>query len=144
MLSDSQVREIYKHSETIAVYGMSRDPAKPAQFVPAMLKDKGFTIIPINPAAQEILGLKSFPTLDSIPDKIDVLDVFRPSAEAYDVVRQAVERHKDKGDIRVIWLQEGIENDEAKALAEQAGIIFIQNHCMRKEYLRLFPKDVAR
>lgn len=128
--------KILAAAKTIAVYGMSRDETKTAQIIPLQMMSFGFKIIPINPTAQEIAGLRVYATLAEVKEKIDILDVFRPSAEALSVVKQAIERHKLTGDIKVIWLQEGIANDEAKKLAEQAGMIFVQNTCIYKAYLK--------
>ncbi len=131
------MQEIYSNYKTIAVYGMSTNPAKPAHNVPEFLDSKGYNIIPINPGADEIIGKKAYARLADIPDEIDILDVFRPSEQALGVVEEAVERKKAKGDIKLIWLQEGIINDEAKKLAEENGIEFIQDKCMLKEYKNL-------
>ncbi len=130
-------KQIFDKYRTIAVYGMSTNPAKPSNEVPALLESAGYNIIPINPVAQEINGKKSYPKIADIPDKIEILNVFRPSEQALDVVKEAVERKKEKGDIEVIWLQEGIRNDEAKKLAEENGIEFVQDRCMKKEYQSL-------
>src|SRR5574340_1295912 len=128
--------KILTEAKIIAVYGMSRDETKTAHVIPIQMGSFGYRIIPINPTAQEILGLKVYPTLADVKEKIDILDVFRPSAEAVDVVKQAIKRHREVGDIKVIWLQEGISNDEAKHLAEQAGIDFVQDTCIFKAYLK--------
>ena len=131
------IKSIYEDYKTIAVYGMSSNPSKPSNFVPAFLESVGYNIIPINPTAAEIDGKKAYPKLMDIPDKIEILDVFRPSDMALGVVQEAVERKKEKGDIYVVWLQEGIINDDAKKLAEENGIEFVQNRCMLKEYKNL-------
>ncbi len=131
-------KEILDKYKTIAVYGMSTSTNKPARRVPAFLYSKGFEIIPINPKADKIIGKKVYRELKDIPDKIEILDVFRPSSEAYGVVKEAVERHKEKGDIDVIWLQDGIVSDEGKKLAEENGIEFVQDKCMHTEYVSNF------
>jgi len=133
------IRDIFTKYHTIAVYGMSKNPAKAAHSVPAFLLSKGYTIIPVNPSADMILNRRSYRNLKEVEEQIDIMEVFRPSEEALSIVQEAVERKKEKGDIAVIWLQEGIKNEEAKMLAEQNGIIFIQDHCMFKEYNRAFP-----
>jgi len=130
-------KEIFDNYKTIAVYGMSTNEAKPSHHVPAFLLEQGYNIIPVNPVADEIAGQKVYKNLFDIPEQIDVLNVFRPSAQALEVVQEAVERKKIKGDIKLIWLQEGIINDEAKKLAEENGIEFIQDKCMYKEYQNL-------
>ncbi len=138
MNRDIFLRKILSENKTIAVYGMSTNPEKPAQNVPVYLLSKGYTIIPINPFADRIIGLKSYPNLKSIPKKIDIVEVFRPSDEALKIVQEAIERKKEKGDIKVVWLQESIINMEAKNLAELYEIKFVQDKCMRKEHKRLF------
>lgn len=130
-------KEIFDNYKTIAVYGMSTNPMKPANYVPGLLIDNGYDIIPVNPVADEIIGKKAFKNLMDIPGSIDILNVFRPSDQTPDVVKEAVERHNAKGDIKLIWLQEGIMNEEAKKMAEDNGIEFIQDRCMKKEFHRL-------
>ncbi len=137
MLSDDKLSEIFTNLKVIAVYGMSTNPDKPSHSVPAYFIDEGFTVVPVNPRADEIKGQKSYAALKDIPETIDLLDVFRPSEACLDVVKEALERRKSHGDIDVIWLQEGIVNEEARAIAEEAGITFIQDRCIYKEYIRL-------
>ena len=105
MLPDDQLKQILTQSRTVAVYGMSRSPAKAAYQVPAALKRYGFRVIPVNPFADEIMGERSYDSLATIPDEIDIVDVFRPSEDALDVVREALARHAERGDVRLIWLQ---------------------------------------
>lgn len=128
--------EIFDKYKTVAVYGMSTNPAKPSHKVPVFILGKGYNVIPVNPVADEIAGKKAYKSLMDIPDTIEILNVFRPSEHCLDVVKEAVERKNAKGDIKLVWLQEGIINEEAKKLAEQNGMEFIQNACMHKEYLR--------
>jgi len=140
MINDADIKDIFKKYHTIAVYGMSKSQEKAANYVPAFLLGKGYAIIPVNPTADEILHLQCHARLIDIAEQIDILEVFRPSAQVPDVVKEALDRKKARGDIAVIWLQDGIYNDEARKLAEQAGIIFIQDRCMMKEFKRLSPK----
>lgn len=137
MLPADQLKEILMQSRTIAVYGMSRNPAKAAYQAPAVLKRYAFRVIPVNPFADEIMGERSYNSLAAIPDEIDIVDVFRPSAEALGVVKEALARHKERGDVRLIWLQLGIRNAEAERLAAAAGVPFVQNLCMAVEVPRL-------
>ncbi|MBI5375384.1 MAG: CoA-binding protein [Candidatus Schekmanbacteria bacterium] len=134
------LRKIFEKSKTIAVYGMSKNPDKPAQLVPAYFVSQDYNVVPINPSADEIIGIKCHKNLSDISERIDILDVFRPSEEAVEVVKEAIERRKIKGDIDVIWLQEGIVSDTARELAEKEGIIFIQDKCLYKEYVKVFPE----
>ncbi|MGA2296758.1 MAG: CoA-binding protein [FCB group bacterium] len=128
---------IFKNYKNIAVYGMSKNPAKPSNSVPVYLMEQGYNIIPINPTIDEIEGKKSYSKLMDVPDKIEILDVFRPSEQALSVVEEAVERKRVKGDVNLIWLQEGIISEDAKMLAEKNNIAFVQDKCMRVEYLKV-------
>jgi len=130
-------KEIFDKYHNIAVYGMSSNPLKAAYSVPSFMQKQGYNIIPINPQADEINGLKVYKKLEDIPDKIEILNVFRPSDEALNVVKEAVERRKNQGDISLIWLQEGIINEEAHKLANENGIDFVQNLCMYKAYISI-------
>ncbi|MFH1052699.1 MAG: CoA-binding protein [bacterium] len=131
------ISEIFEKYKTIAVFGMSTNDVKPSHYVPAFLLSQGYNIIPVNPGAKEIAGQKSYKNILDIEDDIDILNVFRPSGQVLEIVEEAVERKKQRGDIDLIWLQEGIMNDEAKKLAESHGIEFIQDKCMFKEYKNL-------
>jgi predicted CoA-binding protein len=139
MENNDRIREIFAKHHTIAVYGMSKNPGKAAHLVPAFFLSKEYTIIPVNPSADMILNRRCYHSLKEVEEYIDIIEVFRPSEEALSIVQEAIARKKQKGDIAVIWLQEGIQNEEAKMLAEKNGIIFIQDRCMFKEYNRVFP-----
>jgi hypothetical protein len=132
------LRNVFERYKTIAVYGMSRDPGKAAQWVPSFLDSKGYNIIPINPSADRIIGRKAYRRLEDVQEHIEVLEVFRPSGQVPGVVKEAVERKKKKGDIYVIWLQSGIRSDEARKLAEEADMFFIEDRCMYVEFRRIF------
>jgi predicted CoA-binding protein len=136
MTEEEKIKQIFSF-KNIAVVGMSDNPEKPSNRVPAYLMKQGYKIIPINPTKDEIMGLKSYKSLLDVEDEIDIVDVFRRPEYAVEVVKEAIERKKKRGDIKAIWLQEGIVNDEAKKLAEENGLLFIQDKCMFKEYLRL-------
>jgi uncharacterized protein len=131
------IKEIFNNNRNIAVYGMSSNEYKPAHYVPVYLMNNGYKIYPIHPVADEIAGLKVNKKIMDVTGEIDILNVFRPSEHCLDVVQEAVERKKAKGDIKLIWLQLGIENNEAKKLAEENGIEFIQNKCMYEEHKHL-------
>jgi predicted CoA-binding protein len=137
--SDEKLKEILKNSKTIAVVGASRTSGKPAHYVPLYLKTKGYKIIPVNPFADEVFGEKSYKSLKDIPKdiKIDIVDVFRPSEDVINVVKDAIER----GDIKLIWLQEGIYNKEAVELAKKNNIEIIWNRCMMKTHKRLIESS---
>ena len=130
--TDEQIKKFYS-LKNIAVVGMSKNPDKAAHYVPKYLDGEGYNIIPVNPTTTEILGKKCYSTLLDVPVPIDIVDVFRPSDQVMPVVEEAI-----KIKPKVIWLQEGIHNQEAEILAEKAGIKVVFNRCMLAEYQRLF------
>lgn len=134
MAEPETIRNIIETSRSIAVFGMSKDSAKTAYWVPEFLAKKGYHIIPVNPTGEVILKRKSYPDLKSVPRPIDIVLVFRRSEEALEPVIQAVERKKERGDIVAVWLQQGIRNEEARKLAEENRILFVQDRCMMHEY----------
>jgi predicted CoA-binding protein len=136
MTEEEKIKQIFS-LKNIAVVGMSDNPEKPSNRVPAYLMKQGYKIIPVNPTKNEIMGLKSYKSLLEVEDEIDVVDVFRRPEQVLEVVRDAIERKKQRGDIKAIWLQEGIVNDEAKRIAEENGLLFIQDKCMFREHLRI-------
>jgi predicted CoA-binding protein len=131
-LSDAEIKKILLESKRIAVVGMSRDPNKPANFVPRYLISRGYVVLPVNPAATEILGLKSYRSLLELESVVDVVDVFRPSDQVLEVAQQAIKIRP-----RVFWMQEGIYNAEAAKLFQGSGITVVWNRCMMREHIRL-------
>jgi predicted CoA-binding protein len=121
-------KQILEESATIAVVGASRDPAKSAHSIPRQMQLHGWRIIPVNPFADELLGERAYRTLADIPEPVDIVDVFRPSEEAAEVTRQAVSIGA-----KAVWLQQGIASSEARRIAEQAGIDFVEDHCIAVE-----------
>jgi predicted CoA-binding protein len=121
-------QEILAAANVIAVVGASRDPSKPAHTVPLQMLRHGWRIIPVNPFVDEVFGVKTVPTLADIDEPIDLVDVFRPARDAVDVVRQAV-------DIKApaVWLQSGIVSAEARRIAVQAGIDYVEDRCLAVE-----------
>jgi predicted CoA-binding protein len=115
---------------------MSTHSEKAAQFVPRYLINHGYNVIPVNPSATEILDRKSFPSVSSIPNDIDIVDIFRPSDDVLPVV---VDATKKQG-IKLIWMQEGIYNERAEQVAEAKGIQVVYNRCMMAEHMRLFSE----
>ncbi len=131
-LTDEEIKEIYKKYRKIAVVGMSRNPEKPAHYVPRYLMENGYEIIPINPTADEILGKKVYKSISDVPEDTEILNVFRPSDEVPKIVEEALKKN-----FKVIWLQEGIFH-ESIYKAREKGIITVWNRCMMKEHRRLF------
>jgi predicted CoA-binding protein len=129
---DDEIRELLKSVKVIAVVGLSPKEDRPSNMVARYLKEKGYKVIPVNPGHDEILGEKSYPSLPSIPEKVDVVNIFRKSSEVLPVVEEAIKLKP-----KCIWLQLGIVNDEAKRLAEENGIFFVQDRCIKIEHQRL-------
>ena len=145
-MSDDQIKEILKNSKTIAMIGISsekkgEDPKnlkrKPANVVMKYMQDFGYKVIPINPFAEgEIInGEKVIRSLQQISEPVDIVDVFRPSKETPGIANEAV-----KINSKVLWLQYGIQNEEAKKIAEDANIQYVSNLCIKQEYQKLFQK----
>ncbi len=135
-LSDADIRSIFEKVRVIALIGASTNPEKPSNYVGAFLQQKGYRVIPINPGAagQEINGETVYASLADIPEKIDMVDVFRPADAAPGIVDEVLAL-KDRPS--VIWLQLGIVNDEAAEKARAAGVTFVQDRCPRVEMPRL-------
>lgn len=130
--SDDEIKQIFS-LKNVAVIGMSKNPEKAAHYVPKYLSEQGYNIMPINPTTNEILNKKSYPSITEVDQPIDVVDVFRPSDQVLPVVKEAI-----KIKPKVIWLQEGIHNEEAEELARKEGIKVVFNRCMLAEHQRLF------
>jgi predicted CoA-binding protein len=124
-------QQILEESMNIAVVGLSTNQDKAAHAIPAALQSAGFHIIPVTPAADEILGERAYPTLKDVPGPIDVVEVFRPSSEAGDIARDAV-----AVGAKVLWLQRGIRSAEAREITEEAGLDFVEDMCMGVERSR--------
>ena len=130
-VDDQELREILR-LRNVAVVGASRDPSKPAHNVSQYLLNHGYNVLPVNPAAAEVLGAKSNPNLLTIDQAVDIVDIFRPSQDVLPIVRDAIR----KG-VKVVWMQEGIYNKEAADEAKKHGIKAIWNRCIMKEHMRL-------
>ncbi|MEY3720650.1 MAG: hypothetical protein RL618_1169 [Pseudomonadota bacterium] len=133
MSTVSYLRRILKDNHTIAVVGLSADWYRPSYFAAKYMQEHGFRIIPVNPKYTEILGERCYPDLTSIPDKIDIVDVFRKSEDCAPIAKDAAAIGA-----KALWLQIGVMNDEARQIAEAAGMDFVQNRCVKIEYARLF------
>ena len=129
--SDAEIRN-FLTLKKVAVIGMSRTESKAAHFVPKYLLENGFDIIPINPNSDEILTKKCYKEITEVEGNIDIVDIFRPSEDVLPFVRDAIKKNP-----KVIWLQEGIHNEEAENLAREHGIDVVFNRCMLAEHQRL-------
>ncbi|MDF3070614.1 MAG: succinate--CoA ligase [Polyangiaceae bacterium] len=122
------VERILREFRTIAVVGLSRDPSKAAHAIPARMQLAGFRVIPVNPQVENVLGEKSYATLADVPFSVEVVLVFRPSEQAAAVAKDAV-----KIGAKALWLQQGIVSEEARALAEGAGMLYVEDRCIGVE-----------
>ena len=123
-MSDDLAREILERHRTLVVVGMSRDPRKEAHTVPRDLQRAGFRVIPVNPYAEEILGERAYARLADVPEPVEAVVVFRPSRDAAGVAREAA-----AAGAKALWLQLGIESAEARRIAADAGMAYVEDRC---------------
>jgi predicted CoA-binding protein len=124
----AEIDAILSGAKTVAVVGISNRAERPSNHVAAYVRDAGFRIFPVNPALAEVLGETCWPSLEAIPEKVDVVDVFRRSEDVLPIAEEAIR----KG-VRWFWMQEGVVNEEARRLLEAAGIGVVMDRCMLKE-----------
>ena len=126
------IDQIFK-MKTVAVVGMSPKPERPSHYVGMYLKEQGYDIIPVNPGHKKIAGMTSYPSLLDIPVKVDVVDVFRRPEHAVPISEGAVEIGS-----KALWLQDGVINDEAAKMAEDASLLVVMNDCMLRRHKQFF------
>jgi hypothetical protein len=134
-MTDDMLRDIYLKSKKIAVIGMSKNPEKDSHRVALFLKEKGYEVIPVNPTAEYIAGMKSYKSILDIPGEIDVVDVFRPSEEVPRIIKEVIKKKP-----KVVWLQLEIYHPSVEELRKH-GIKVVWNRCMLREYKKLFGKE---
>lgn len=140
--SDKFLRELLSTTKTIAMVGVSMNEMRPSYFVARYLNLKGYRIVPINPgqAGKTLFGQMIYPSLSEIPEEvgpIDMVDIFRRSEQVGPIVDNAISALSDRG-LRAIWMQIGVINTDAEAIAEAAGLNVIMNRCPKIEHQRLF------
>ena len=133
----SDIKEILSKYKKIAMIGVSNDPTKASTIVMKYMQKYGFKVFPVNPKSkgQKILGEEVFEKITDIKDQVEIIDVFRPSTEALDIARDTI-----KIGAKVLWLQLGIKNEEAKKLVQSKNIEYIENKCTKMEYQKYFLK----
>ena len=131
-----QKATILNEYRTIAMVGLSPDPNRPSNRVAKYLINHGYKVIPVNPDAQEILGARSYSDMSSIPEPIEIVDIFRRSEEVMSIVDEAI-----KIGAKVVWMQEGVINEKAALRARDAGLLVVMDRCMLKEHKRLSKKQ---
>jgi len=139
-MSRNEINKILTEYKTIAVVGLSRDPNKESYKVSVYLKNHGFSVIPVNPMADQVLGKKSYKSLLEIPiniqRRIDVVDVFRPGKDVPLIVEQASKLKEKHGKPLTIWMQIGVVNEQAAETAKKAGFTVVMNKCIMAEHMR--------
>ena len=126
------IPELLRKSRIIAVVGLSNKPYRPSYGVSRYMRDAGYRIIPVNPEESEVLGEKSYARLEDVPERIDIVDIFRRPEHVPDIVDSAI-----RIGAGAIWMQEGVMHEEAAAKARQAGLAVVMDRCILKEHRRL-------
>jgi predicted CoA-binding protein len=138
-MTDEEMRGILQKAKTVAVVGISDNPERPSYGVAKFLKNHGYRIIPVNPTVEQVLDERSIAGLQDVGEPVDVVDIFRRSEAVPPIIEDAI-----KIGAKVVWMQEGIVNEEAARRAREAGLQVVMDHCMKKEYKRLLgSKDEA-
>jgi predicted CoA-binding protein len=132
--SDQAIAELLRSAHTIAVVGLSPKPFRASYGVSRFLQSAGYRIIPVNPGIREVLGEKAYERLEDIPEKVDIVDVFRRSEAVPEIVDAAI-----RIGARAVWMQEGVADEGAAARARAAGLLVVMDTCILKEHNRLLP-----
>lgn len=130
--TDEQIKQLLQDAKTIAVVGLSDKPERDSHMVAKYLQDAGYRIIPVNPKLDTVLGEKAYKKVSDIPEKIDIVNVFRRSVDTPPVVEDALSKKPS-----AIWLQLGISNDQAAEIAQRNNITMIMNKCIKIEHAKL-------
>lgn len=128
-----EIKEILKSARVIAVVGLSNDGTRPSNRIGKYLKARGYKVIPVNPNYDSVIDLKSYASLLQIPDVVDIVDIFRKPEAVSEMVDEAIKKR-----VKVIWMQEGVINEEAALKAKNAGIKVVMDRCIYKEYDKHF------
>jgi predicted CoA-binding protein len=129
-----EIKTIFENTKTIAVIGLSPDEKKDSHRVAKYLKEAGFKIFPVYPKGDEILGEKVYRSLAEIPEQVDMVDIFRKASFVSVIVEESIKR----GDVKTVWAQKGIINNEAGEKAISNGLSFVQNYCTMVEHREIF------
>ena len=140
-MTDAELRELLHQTRTIAVVGLSANPERPSHQVAWYLHHQGYQLFGVNPKCPEpeVFGVPLFPSLDQVPEPIDIVDVFRRAEHTPGVARDAV-----AVGARALWLQMGIRSDEARAIAEEAGLAYVEDRCLKVDHARLLGRAAGR
>lgn len=132
LITDEELRQLLTESKTIAVVGASPKPWRDSGEISSFLKKKGYNVFPVNPRYKEVLGMKCYPDLKSIPEKIDIVDIFRNPNEIEPIIDEAIAIGA-----KAVWMQLGVVNETAAARAEQARLKVVMNRCIAVEHRAL-------
>lgn len=130
--TSNDIKDILTSIKTIAIVGLSPKNERDSNKVARYLQQEGYNVIPVNPNHKEIIGLKSHSSISEVTEKIDVVDIFRKPSAVSEIVDSAIQN-----DVKVIWMQEGIVNNEAAKKAKNAGLKVVMNKCMMKEHIKM-------
>ena len=128
---EADIERVLASYRTVAVIGVSPKPDRPSHIVARFLMDEGFRVIPVTPDAVEVLGERAYADLASIPEPVEVVDIFRKPEEVLPVVEEAI-----RIGAKAVWLQEGVVNDAAADMARKAGLTVVMDRCMKREMLK--------
>ena len=131
-MANQAPEDIVKEAKTIAVVGLSSNPEKASNEVGNYLKEQGYRIIPVNPNEEEVLGEHAYDSVEEIPEKVDVVDVFLPPDKTPEIAEDAV-----RAGAGALWLQEGITNEEARQIAQEGGLAYVEDTCLKKTHQSL-------
>ncbi len=134
-LSDNDIRCILEESKTIAIVGASAKPDRDSYMIMQFLQQHGYNVVPVNPVYKEIAGLKCYSGLRDIPEKIDIVDIFRKSEDVLPIVNDAIAVNA-----KTVWMQLGVVNEDAAQAASMAGINVIMNRCIKIDFIRLISR----
>ena len=132
----NEIQSLLADTSTIAVVGLSPKKQRPSYMVAEYLLDAGYTVIPVNPGHNEILGRKCYPNLSAVPDPVDIVDIFRKPADVLPIVEEAIAKK-----CRAVWMQLGIIHEEAAELARKNNIMVIMDRCIKVDHASLFPRN---
>jgi hypothetical protein len=132
---NDEIKEILTKYKTIAVVGISNKPDRDSYIVAEYLLNNGYKIIPVNPNIDSVFGLKAYPDILSVPDEIDIVDIFRRPEFVDEIVEQAIQKKA-----KVVWMQLGVVNEKAAKKAEEAGLKVVMNKCIKVEHMYRFGK----
>ncbi|MEZ5403246.1 MAG: CoA-binding protein [Bryobacteraceae bacterium] len=130
----NEIEPLLRGSKTIAVVGLSSSPFRPSFGVSRYMQSQGYRIIPVNPNETVVLDETCYPDLDSVPQSVDIVNIFRRPDQVIPVVEAAI-----RIGAKAVWMQEGVVNEEAAELARQAGLVVVMDRCILKDHRRLKP-----